>query len=416
MTDDKTTNAKSPAPDPGLKPLPRAVLAQLVEHHLARREDYLRALEDRPSPVYLFEPAALERRAATFREAFARTLPAVSCYFAVKSNNHPGVARTLVGAGFGLDVSSGMELELALAARCRDIVFSGPGKTDAELGLAAAFADRVTVLVDSFGELHRLERAAAERDETVRIGVRLTTEPGGLWRKFGIALEELPAFRDSAAQAAHVRLAGLQFHTSWSLDPRRQVRFIERIGEALRRAPATLIDALEFVDIGGGYWPEVGEWLRAEEPLDHRRRESVPIETFAAAIGAAVREQLRPLTRCRICLEPGRWICDEAMHLLLTVVDRKAPDLVVTDAGTSAIGWERYEVDYCPIINLSRPSTEERACDVLGSLCTPHDVWGASYFGEDIRPGDVLLIPNQGAYTYSLRQQFIKPAPAVVVI
>jgi diaminopimelate decarboxylase len=104
------------------------------------------------------------------------------------------------------------------------------------------------------------------------------------------------------------------------------------------------------------------------------------------------------------------------MHLLITVIDKKADDLVITDAGTNAIGWERFETDYFPVINLSKPELTERACLVLGSLCTPHDVWGYAYYGRDIAPGDVLLIPTQGAYTYSLRQHFIKPLPKSAVL
>jgi diaminopimelate decarboxylase len=117
-----------------------------------------------------------------------------------------------------------------------------------------------------------------------------------------------------------------------------------------------------------------------------------------------------------MCAEPGRWLCNDAMHLLLTVVDKKASDLVVTDAGTNAIGWERFETDYFPVINLSRPEAIEHECYVLGSLCTPHDVWGYSYWGKDIQPGDILMIPTQGAYTYSLRQEFIKPLPEVMML
>ena len=56
----------------------------------------------------------------------------------------------------------------------------------------------------------------------------------------------------------------------------------------------------------------------------------------------------------------------------------------------------------------------ERQCLVAGSLCTPHDIWGYGYFGDGIQVGDVLLVPNQGAYTYSLRQEFIKPLPKSV--
>ena len=103
------------------------------------------------------------------------------------------------------------------------------------------------------------------------------------------------------------------------------------------------------------------------------------------------------------------------MHLLLRVIDKKGTDLVITDGGTNAVGWERYESDYCPVLNLSQPAMEEKQCMILGSLCTPHDVWGYGYFGTGIEPGDILMIPDQGAYTYSLRQQFIKPVPEVVI-
>ena len=104
------------------------------------------------------------------------------------------------------------------------------------------------------------------------------------------------------------------------------------------------------------------------------------------------------------------------MHIIIQVIDKKAPDLVITDAGTNAVGWERFETDYFPVINLTRSGTKEKPCHVLGSLCTPHDVWGYAYFGQEIREKDILMIPTQGAYTFSLRQEFIKPLPRVVVI
>jgi len=87
---------------------------------------------------------------------------------------------------------------------------------------------------------------------------------------------------------------------------------------------------------------------------------------------------------------------------------------VITDAGTNAVGWERFENDYFSVINLTHPGSHEQNCHILGSLCTPHDVWGYSYHGTKICAGDLLLIPDQGAYTCSLRQNFIKPLPQSV--
>ena len=68
------------------------------------------------------------------------------------------------------------------------------------------------------------------------------------------------------------------------------------------------------------------------------------------------------------------------------------------------------------MVNLTRPALVEQACEIHGCLCTPHDLWGYSFWGEELHPGDVLLIPSQGAYTYSLRQDFIKPLPATAII
>jgi diaminopimelate decarboxylase len=139
-----------------------------------------------------------------------------------------------------------------------------------------------------------------------------------------------------------------------------------------------------------------------------------PIDAFSEQLARCLDEHIFSSGRCNVCLEPGRWICNNAMHLLLTVVDKKEDDLVIVDAGTNAVGWERFESDYAPLVNLSRPALKEIPCQVLGSLCTPHDVWGYACWGEEILPGDVLLVPDQGAYTYSLRQEFIKAVPSVV--
>jgi diaminopimelate decarboxylase len=359
-------------------------------------------------------------------------LPAAAFYYAVKSNNHPDVARVMLAAGFGLDVSSGLELEMALSLGARDIVFSGPGKTAAELQLAVAHADRVIVLMDSPGELHRLEAMAAKAGRSVRCGVRLTVNPSGLWRKFGIVPQALSSFWDEVRRCGHVRLLGLQFHTSWNLAPDPQIEFIRILGNVLAEMPDSFISQLEFIDIGGGYWPEQGEWLQPAgtpegkllealgqqtEPVEaHHRLPAVGIQEFAERLSSAIHRHLFSVVPCRICLEPGRWVCNDAVQLLFSVVDKKAPDLVITDAGTNAVGWERFETDYFPILNLTRPAMDEKPCHVLGSLCTPHDVWGYAYWGADIEPGDILMIPNQGAYTYSLRQNFIKPLPQVVTI
>ncbi len=412
--------------------LPDDVLLQQVKRYFADRRIYLECIARHPPPLYLLQKEILETRCREFREAFTRVLPEVRFYFAVKSNNYPDVSRIVLENGFGLDVSSGEELAMARGLGAVDIIFSGPGKTKGELLQAVDGGDQTVVLLDSFQELDRLNDAAATLRRRVRAGVRLSIDPTGLWRKFGIRLEDLPAFWRKAKGCAWVDLQGIQFHSSWNLDPGRQVGFIEQLGRSLAVMPVELLHTLAFIDIGGGYWPPQGEWLQEAGtsagmvrkalavPVNsadaHFWNPAASIDTFARSLAAAIHRHIFSLTSCRICLEPGRWLCNDAMHLLVSVVDRKAPDVAITDAGTNAVGWERFEVDYFPILNLSRPALREIPCALFGSLCTPHDVWGYSYWGAGLEEGDILLIPMQGAYTYSLRQNFIKPLPRVVTL
>lgn len=410
-------------------PMDEERLQTFIESCLSHREAFIQLTRDYGSPLYILDPEGLRRRLRRFRKVFENSLGAVDVFFAVKSNNLPEISNIMVEEGAGLDVSSGSELRQAVKAGATSIFFSGPGKTDAELLAAIERADRVTILIDSFGELERLDRLTREESRRVRAGVRLATSTEGLWRKFGIPLSRLAQFMKDALVTPFIELQGLQFHTSWNLTPDAQTAFISELGRALRAIPEKQIKSLRFIDIGGGFWPEQGEWVRAAGTLPGALRNmlspdapdtvskfllpSSPIEIFANKIAEALQNELPESFHGRICMEPGRWLCHTAVHLLMTVVDVKAYELVITDAGTNAVGWERFEQDYFPIINLTHPGLQEQPCHVLGSLCTPHDVWGYAYHGSDIQPGDLLLIPTQGAYTYSLRQTFIKPLPAV---
>ena len=412
--------------------LPAEDLHSYVEHYFNLSHNYQQAIVDNPSPLYILDRAILKERAQQFKQAFLNVLSNSAFFYAVKSNNHPDIARTLLHSGFGLDVSSGLELQMALELDARDIIFSGPGKTRDELHLAVMNSNRVTVLIDSFGELARLQDIASEENRLIRTGVRLSTSNKVLWRKFGITLEELPLFREDTQKCSHIQFRGIQFHSSWNLTPDAQCEFIGMLGRALSRLPKQCREELDFIDIGGGYWPPQGEWLQfsgtregqikkalgtEEAPsMDHYQMPSKSIEKFAQHLSSAIHTHIDQHVNCKTCFEPGRWICNDAMHITLTVIDKKSDEMVITDAGTNAIGWERFETDYCPVLNLTRPSLQERKCNILGSLCTPHDIWGYSYWGDDIQEGDILMIPAQGAYTYSLRQNFIKPLPQVITL
>ena len=393
-------------------------ITALVNRHIEKKDVYLNTWKENGNvPVWLFDTKQLAYRARTFRSVFKKRLPDCAFYYAVKSDNYPEIAETLLGSGFGLDISSGIELQTALKLGASNMLFSGPGKTDAELESALDYSDRIIILADSFSELARLKKAAERKHVTAHIGVRILP-PGG-WEKFGIELSSLKKFYEEASESSFIRFEGIQFHTSWNMNSSAQIQAIHAVSLQLKTWTQKELQNIKFLDIGGGYWPEEGEWLNGPDAKDgilagRIWNPAIPIDQFASELAEAIKREIFPLVHCRIQFEPGRWLVNDALHCMVSVIDKKKTDSVITDGATNSIGWDRFNTDYFPIINLSRPATSEKPCRIYGSLCDPHDVWGFAYYGTDIREGDVLLIPNQGAYTYSLRQNFIKPLPPVV--
>jgi diaminopimelate decarboxylase len=413
---------------------PTGDLAAVAEQILAQRDRILEAAASHGTPLYLFDRAGFAGALAAFTSAFDAHIEGHRPFYAVKSNHHPLVVEEAVRRGFGLDVSSGRELRQALALPGCPILFSGPAKSDEDLELAALHGDRTTINLDSFGELARLGRVTAKLGRAARAGVRVSTDHHGAWSKFGIPLRDLARFFREAKSHPLVELQGIQFHLSWNRSAKPYEDSIEDLGRALEsELTAEERREITFIDIGGGYRPHrlegyfpeahpLGEVIRAADAhygeeteflVPYLIKESIPLEEYARAIGAAIDRRLRPLLDCAYYTEPGRIVSTFAMHIVLKVVDKKRDDLVIVDGGINMVGWERYLHIYCPVVNLSRPGEREIEVRIGGSLCDCEDVWGSRCYAEAIEEGDILVVPFQGAYTFSVAQEFIRPIPNV---
>lgn len=409
------------------------LLRTYIQSLLKKRDVLLESARRFGTPQYFFDEPALAQSLSSFHKIFSKHLGRFRIFYAVKSNSFPGLCKTVSEAGHGLDVSSGQELTMALSLGSRNILFSGPAKTDTELGLAIQNRDKVTLLMDSAAEMERVAGLAQESDLgdiPLKVGFRLRGQHHGIWGKFGVPPERFPDLFIRALTVKGLDPQGIQFHTSWNMGPEAQVKMIERVGACVKALPESSQRRLKFLDIGGGYWPERGEWLNPQNTLSgkllqildpdfqfkprHYYHPAKPLECFAREISAAFRSQGRPLSGLEIFMEPGRWVSTPAMHVLVKVLDKKEATVVIADGGINLLGWERPLFEFSPLLNLTRPSLREFSVRVFGNLCTPMDIWGASLFGEGVENGDVLLVPDQGSYTYSLRQSFIKPIARVV--
>jgi diaminopimelate decarboxylase len=417
------------------KCLPDIKVRRYVNDILSKKALYIESASAFGTPQYFYDETSLEDAVNIFNSTFKKHLSRFKMFYAMKSNHLPEISQKAAELGSGLDVSSGMELERALSTGCKKIIFSGPGKRDEELELAVKNSRRTTIMLDSFGEYSRLSgvvgRLNPENDLKISAGIRIRNPFQGNWNKFGTPLEDLGRFLKMISEEKQIEAGGIQFHTSWNLGPENQVKLINSIGNYLKyRVPKNYRKNFRFFDIGGGYWPDSGEWLNPENTLvgrlfrtvftgvkfdnRHYYMESKGLSHFSREISSAIKSHGDLLDNLEIWAEPGRWISNGSMHILLKVIDVKNSSAAITDGGINILGWERPLTEYIPVINLSRPAGKENNIAVYGSLCTPDDIWGRTLFAREIKKDDIIIIPNQGAYTYSLRQAFIKPVPRIV--
>ena len=145
------------------KVLSKAILESYLDRHLGKRGVFMESASRFGTPQYLFDEVSLSVRISAFKEIFSRYFERYRLFYAMKSNPFEGLCRQAVNNGMGLDVSSGFELARALKTGCSEIIFSGPGKTQEELRLAVKNRNKVTLLMDSFGEFQRISELLEEK-------------------------------------------------------------------------------------------------------------------------------------------------------------------------------------------------------------------------------------------------------------
>src|SRR6267154_3036358 len=238
-------------------------------HHFAYRAGVMHAEEvdlvtlaaSIGTPFYCYSTATLERHYRVFAEAFA-DVPSLVCY-AMKANSNQAVIATLARLGAGADVVSGGELKRALAAGvpADKIMFSGVGKTEAELRAALA-ADILCINVESEPELELLSRLSVENRKTARISVRINPDvdagthakiaTGKSVNKFGVPIGRARAVYARAAELPGIEVTGADVHIG------SQITDLSRM-EAAFRILSEFVQTLRadghniaHIDFGGG--------------------------------------------------------------------------------------------------------------------------------------------------------------------
>lgn len=413
-------------------------LQHVVSEVLTKRSAILKISKAHPTPFYLIDDAALRQGIKRFAKAFTAKIPGIQIFYAMKLNHHPYIIKQVLRGGLNLDVSSHRELSIALHAGARKIVFTGPAKSVPGLQLAVHHSDKVTINMDSFQELANLGAVTKQMKKSVRAGVRVFTGAYTKWNKFGIPLRDLKAFWQRAKRQPNIKLQGIHMHISWNRDAKPYADALRQIAAYLKKEfTKQEISQIKFIDFGGGYRPhraegyypsttDQGEIINIVShhygaKVKYQQRylmvRSLEIEQYATGIAQAIDRYLRPLGDFEYYTEPGRIICNNAMHIVTRIADIKPQQVIIADGGNNMVSWERFEYYYFPLINLTHPSaTKEVPALIYGNLCLLEDVWGYYCYAQKLAVGDVLVVPYQGALTYSLAQNFIHPIPETYIL
>lgn len=366
------------------------------------------------TPLFVYSRAALT--AAYQAYAQACTGRKASVHVSVKANSNLAVLNVLARLGAGFDIVSGGELARVLAAggQAKDIVFSGVGKSVAEMRQALE-AGVKCFNVESIPELDRLNAVAGELGKKAPISLRVNpdvdpkTHPyistGLKANKFGVAFDEARATYRTAAALEHLEVVGIDCHIGSQITE--IAPYLDALDKLLELVAQIEADGarIHHIDVGGG----LGITYSDETPPDTGLFVRTLLERIEAR-GHGHRD---------VFFEPGRSIVGNA-GILLTRVEFLKPgaekNFAIVDAAMNDLARPAmYQAYHAIDAVVPRPDTPH-VYDVVGPVCESGD-----WLGRDrplaVEPGDLLAIRSAGAYSFSMSSNYnTRPRAAEIMV
>ncbi|NEO41269.1 MAG: type III PLP-dependent enzyme [Moorea sp. SIOASIH] len=382
------------------------------------------------SPIYVYDLDIVEERVTELKQA----LPAqAKLFYSLKANPLPAIVKAVTSVGCSLEVCSENELRVACNSDIpvEQILYSGPGKTDREIRESIELGV-INFSVESWIDLARLENAAQKAKKKIRLLLRVNPlEPlqGGLAMsgaptQFGFEESVLLKGAERLNQlSSYVELLG--YHIYYGTQLGSEDNLIEAFSAAINcieRLTLQLGFKPQVIDLGGGF-----PWSFANENSKVKMNNLRPrLEQLLA--------QRKHSADAEVWFESGRYISASSGTIIATVIDIKEgkndSQFVVLDTGINHLGGMsglgRIPRGYVFMHNLSaREDSPEvnyfkhKRTLVVGPLCSPLDCLARNTtLLNSLRVGDIIAIPNVGAYglTASLVGFLSRPAPLEIAL
>lgn len=365
------------------------------------------------TPTFVYNADIIRRRYAVLDDALGAIPHRIS--YAVKANSNLAVLKLLCDLGAGADIVSGGELQRALAAGfpADRIVFSGVGKTDAELEFAIR-SGVGHIHLESAAELDALAPIAERLRRRAGVGIRvnpdvtadthpfIATGQGGI--KFGVPVDQVVPMAQAISRHRWLSLDTVAMHLgSQLLDAAPYVEGISRLLALVKELETAGVSSIRTLDIGGG----LGVRYHDETPLDPAR--------LAACIAPLVAD-----TGLTISLEPGRYLVAAAGVLLTSVVFRKhsgGRDVVIVDAGMNDLVRPSHYQAWHEIVDVRDAGRPVGRVDVVGPVCESGDFLALDRDLPGVERGERLALLGAGAYGFAMSSNYnSRPRAAEVLV
>jgi len=350
------------------------------------------------TPLYCYASQGIEEQFLAFSRVFA-TVPSLVCY-AAKANSNQAVLATLARLGAGMDVVSEGELRRARAVGVppEKIVFSGVGKTDAELSFALD-QGILCFNVESEPELERLSALAAGRGGTARVSIRVNPDvdarthakisTGTYANKFGIPIDDAPRVYAHAAGLPGLTVTGVDMHIGSQITELAPIEAAVRRLAALARHLMEQGHRLEHFDVGGGLGVIYDPRGDTCPPEPSRYAETILSHTGDLGL--------------KLVFEHGRLVVANSGLLLTKVVYVKrgaGKTFVIVDAAMNDLIRPTLYDAYHDIVTVmeDRKNEPHELVDVVGPVCESGDYLAQARSLPPVREGDLLAIMSAGAY------------------
>ena len=356
------------------------------------------------TPCYVYSRAVIEHNLNEFEKALSEVRHEIR--YALKANSAAGILQIIAKRGLGVDTVSEGEIRRARRAGipAEKIVFSGVGKTDAEIRYA--LQEGIGCFnVESVAELHRLNDIATQLDIVAPFSIRCNpdvdaqTHPyistGLKKNKFGVPIEFAEKLYLDSANHPYLKAVGVDAHIgSQILDPRPHTESAHKLIDLILTLKREGIE-LEHIDIGGGYGIAYEEHEKAPALAEF----FTPIITLLKKAG---------LSQLAVMVEPGRSIVASAGVLLSTVQymkDTGSRVFCITDTGMNDLIRPSLYSAWMNIEALHPSDVEPRLMDVVGPVCE-----SADFLGKErklaVGAGDILVVFDAGAYGASMASHY----------